>query len=340
MSRTGASPAVPSEEDTGPDLPPLLPASLPVTARAPGKCIVFGEHGVVRGTPELLFALDLATQVVIQSADRTQLNGDPRVAQSAGYFRTALEDGWALGPPISVRSTSRVPRASGLGSSAAFVTALTAGLGAATGGIDRAALARRSFAIEQRTQGIGSPGDTTASVAGGFVTLNSSEGSKLWELEDGTTRWIARRIPDPGWIWVVAYTGIPRAAPEAIRAVRDRLEQPDGPELLRRFESVAHSGIRALRREDRDEVGRSMTDNHRLLQEVGVSHPRLEALLAAASPAMLGGKLTGAGRGGSVVVLPRPGRELELARRIARAGGVPYVVRPSSRGAEIVAPAP
>ncbi len=323
---------------TDPEPAPVPATPLPVTARAPGKCILFGEHGVVRGTPELLFALDLETQVVVQAAEHTQLNGHGDAATAPGYFRTALEEMWALGRPLAVRTTSRVPRRSGLGSSAAFVAALAAGLGAATGGIDRPTLARRSFGIEQHAQGIGSPGDTTASVAGGYVALNDASGTELWTLEDGQIQWTARRIPDPGWIWVVAYSGIPRAAPEAIRSVRERLEQPDGPELLRQFEAVARAGIRALLREDREEVGARLTENHRVLREVGVSHPRLEALLEAARPSMIGGKLTGAGRGGSIVALPFPGRELELARRIARAGGVPYIVRPSSRGASLVAP--
>ncbi|MHB1435418.1 MAG: mevalonate kinase family protein [Thermoplasmata archaeon] len=325
---------------TDPEPGPVPGSNLPVTARAPGKCILFGEHGVVRGTPELLFALDLETQVVLQPAERTQLNGDRDAATAPGYFRTALEEMWPLGRPLAVHTTSRVPRGSGLGSSAAFVAALAAGLGAATGGIDRPTLARRSFAIEQRAQGIGSPGDTTASVAGGYVALNDPSGSELWTLEDGRVKWTARRIPDPGWLWVVAYSGIPRAAPEAIRSVRDRLEQMDGPELLRRFETVAREGIRALGREDREEVGARLTENHLLLREVGVSHPRLEALLEAAGPSMIGGKLTGAGRGGSVVALPFPGRELDLARRIARAGGVPYIVRPSIRGAALTGPEP
>ncbi|EQD58578.1 mevalonate kinase, partial [mine drainage metagenome] len=161
------------------------------------------------------------------------------------------------------------------------------------------------------------------SVAGGYVTLNDPSGTELWSLDDGRSHWTARRLPDPGWIWVVGYSGLPRAAPEAIRSVRDRLAQPDGPDLLRRFEGIAREGIRALCREDRGEVGARLTENHQLLREVGVSHPRLEALLDAGRPAMLGGKLTGAGRGGSIVALPIPGRELELARRIGPGGGVP-----------------
>ena len=40
---------------------------LPLAGRAPGKCIVFGEHAVVHGAPELVFAIDLYTQVGVRS---------------------------------------------------------------------------------------------------------------------------------------------------------------------------------------------------------------------------------------------------------------------------------
>ena len=79
-----------------------------------------------------------------------------------------------------------------------------------------------------------------------------------------------------------------------------------------------------------------MVWNQELLRTVGVSHPRLEALLEAARPAAEGAKLTGAGAGGSIVVLPREGQEVDLVRRLARAGGLPFVVRPSVQGTALV----
>jgi mevalonate kinase len=83
-----------------------------------------------------------------------------------------------------------------------------------------------------------------------------------------------------------------------------------------------------------------MGRNQELLRQVGVSHPRLEALLEAARPACEGAKITGAGAGGSVVVLPRPGQEVDLVRRLARAGGLPFVVRPAPTGTSLVVDPP
>ncbi|MCI4321570.1 MAG: mevalonate kinase [Thermoplasmata archaeon] len=316
---------------------PIPPGSLPLAARAPGKCILFGEHAVVHGRPELVLAIDLPVQVGVQSAVRSSLNRDFEATERHPYFRAALKQLWADGPPIEVRVQSRVPRAAGLGSSAAFSAALAATLSSARGGISRAGLAERAFAVERAAQGVGSPGDTAASVAGGYVSLNGPGGEVLSEYTDGNQSWTARRVHDPSWSWVVAYSGLPRSTADAVRAVGERLKRSDGPELLDRFARVAESGIRAVVAEDREAVGTLLDENQLLLAEVGVSHPQLEKLLRAARPTILGGKLTGAGAGGSVVVLPLPGRELDAARRMARAGGLPFVVRPESEGASLVA---
>ncbi len=312
--------------------------SLPISARAPGKCIVFGEHSVVRGAPELAFAIDLYTQVFVRSAERTQLNSEPDPAGWNPYFRGAIERLWKDGEPIDVRSVSRIPRAAGLGSSAAFAASLAAALSAARGGIDRAALAQLSFDIERGAQGVGSAGDTATVVAGGYVAINGGEGEPIWSVRGPAPVWEVRAVPDPRWVWVVAYSGIPRSTGDAVRAVGLRLDRPDGPELLAEFARVAHEGIRSVVHGDRAGVAALMTRNQELLREVGVSHPRLEALLDAARPAAEAAKLTGAGAGGSIVALPAPGREAELVRRLARAGGVPFVVRPAAEGVALVEP--
>ena len=311
-------------------------AQLPISASAPGKCIVFGEHAVVHGGPELLFAIDLRSQVILQAADGSSLNGDRTASRTHPYFGRALAEIPPPGGGVSVTSVSRVPRSSGLGSSAAFVAALAAGLSAIRGGADRPTLAQRAFSIEQGAQGVGSPGDTSAAVAGGFLALNTARGTPLWEVSDGSRSWSVRRVVDPHWTWIVADSGIPRRTADAVKAVAERMQRPDGPALLDRFRSVAERGIDSVGREDRGETGRCLRENQELLRDAGVSHDRLEALLDAARPSSDGEKLTGAGRGGSIVALPKPGRELETARKIARAGGVPFVVRPADDGARLL----
>jgi len=318
------------------ELPGIPARPLPVAARAPGKCIVFGEHAVVHGAPELVFAIDLVTQVFVRSAPSTRLNSDRGALRTNAYFRAAVEAGWKDGPPIDVRAISRIPRSAGLGSSGAFAASLAAALGAATGGMDRALLAQRAFEIERGAQGVGSPGDTSTVVAGGFVTINGGPGTPLWTVRAPDRTWEVRRVSDPGWVWVVAYSGIPRSTADAVRAVGARLAAPGGPELLEEFRRVASEGIDAVGRGDRSTVATLLRRNQELLREVGVSHPRLEALLEAAAPAAEGAKLTGAGAGGSVVALPVPGKETELVRRLARAGALPFVVRPAHEGASLV----
>jgi mevalonate kinase len=319
------------------DPPNGIPSrDLPVSARSPGKCIVFGEHAVVRGAPELVFAIDLHTQVFVRGSALTQLNSEPEPSRWNAYFQGALARTWRDGPPIDVRSISRIPRAAGLGSSAAFASALAAALYAARGGIDRPKLAQLSFDIERSAQGVGSPGDTSTTIAGGYVAVNGGDGEPMWSVVGSESRWEVRRVSDPKWVWVVAYSGIPRSTAEAVRAVAARLERPDGPALLSEFTRVARDGIRAVAEGDRTRVAGLMVRNQELLREVGVSHPRLEALIEAAGPAAEAAKLTGAGAGGSLVVLPIAGKEAELVRRLARAGAVPFVVRPSPEGVALV----
>ena len=320
---------------------PIPAAAMPLSARAPGKCIVFGEHAVVHGRPELVLAIDLHTQVLARPAEQMALNGDPAAVRDNAYVRRALEELWPPGaPPVDWKTVSTIPRSAGLGSSAALSAALAAAILATRGGADRSVLAEQSFRIERGAQGVGSPGDTSASVAGGLVAVNGTDGALLWEVADADQRWTVRRIADPGWVWVVAYSGVPRNTGETVRAVGRRLAEPDGPALLDRFEAVARAGTEAVRAEDRDEVGRCMNENQSLLRTVGVSHERLERLLDAAAPAAVGAKLTGAGAGGSVLVLPKPGREVDVLQRLRRAGGQPYVVRASPTGASLVAPPP
>jgi mevalonate kinase len=318
------------------ELPGIPQRPLPLSARAPGKCIVFGEHAVVHGAPELVFAIDLSTQVFVQTGTTTRLNADEEGIRRNNYFRSALDLAWKGQPPVEVRAISRIPKAAGLGSSAAFVAALAAVFSASTGGVDRPTLAQRSFDIERGAQGVGSPGDTSTVVAGGFVTINGGSGEPLWSIRSAEHVWDVRRVNDPGWVWVVAYSGIPRSTADAVRSVGTRLSAPDGPALLDEFRRVATDGIEAVRRGDRRSVAELLGRNQELLREVGVSHPRLEALIEAAAPAAEAAKLTGAGAGGSVIALPTPGKETELVRRLARAGALPFVVRPSPEGASLV----
>ena len=314
---------------------------LPFVVNAPGKAILFGEHAVVHGRTAIVLALDARTEVAFRGqagGTRTVYNGSTEVPRANPYLQEALSRHPSVGP-LDLMTRSGLPQASGLGSSAAFTVSLTAGLLALEGGAPRLRLAEESFRTERGAQGVGSPVDTSAAVAGGVLAVGAKTfGDRLWELPgtDGTPLWSVARMPDPGWTWVVGFTGVAKDTATVVRRVGERLRAPDGPQLLDQIESVSSRGARALLARDRGEVGALMNENQRALLELGISHPRLEALLRSVGEHALGAKITGAGGGGSVLVLPKEGEEVLAGRAISRAGGVPFLLRVAATGATLV----
>ena len=102
---------------------------------------------------------------------------------------------------------------------------------------------------------------------------------------------------------IVAYTGIPKQTGPVVSAVGRKVGAGDYT-TLEQIGSLTERGIGALFKPDRAEVGRLMNENHRLLVELGVSSPRIEEIVETLRPQTLGIKITGAGRGGSLLALP------------------------------------
>ena len=48
-----------------------------VTAFAPGKCILFGEHAVVYGHPAVAVAIDQGVTVSLSKSDKWSIEGTP-----------------------------------------------------------------------------------------------------------------------------------------------------------------------------------------------------------------------------------------------------------------------
>jgi mevalonate kinase len=70
-----------------------------------------------------------------------------------------------------------------------------------------------------------------------------------------------------------------------------------------------------------------MNENHALLSQMGVSSPELDTLVETArSAGALGAKLSGAGRGGSMIALVAPEGSNEVTRALLNAGAVGTIV--------------
>tara|TARA_B100001093_G_scaffold177219_1_gene169883 strand:+ start:31403 stop:32593 length:1191 start_codon:yes stop_codon:yes gene_type:complete len=106
-----------------------------VSASAPGKCILFGEHAVVYGQPAVAVAVEQRIHVSIQSesdsGDEWKLDGmtfDPLRHPHVAALRQRLWQVEQGAPSLSIRVSGNIPPASGLGSSAALSVAACAAL--------------------------------------------------------------------------------------------------------------------------------------------------------------------------------------------------------------------
>jgi mevalonate kinase len=305
-----------------------------VTASAPGKVYLFGEHAVVYGEPAVPCAIDRRAIVTVEAREDDRLrvesedlrisgftveydatgeaepdvNAPTRLLQAAtGYVDAAIEqardaaDEPTAGFDVTVESD--IPLGAGLGSSAAVVVATIAAATRELGvEIDARELADRAYRTELAVQeGEASRADTFCSTMGGAVRVAGDD---------------CRRLGTPELPFVVGYDGGAGDTGQLVAGVRALREEYDFAadtvtaigDIVRRGETLiedADTKPGAATSDDTiAELGRLMNFNHGLLEALGVSSRSLDEMVWAAREAdAAGAKLTGAGGGGCVVAL-------------------------------------
>ena len=109
-----------------------------ISTSAPGKCILFGEHAVVYGHPAVAVAIDQRITIKIQvSTSGIWLLDGMRLNMARNpHIKGLIDKLWPVNegaPPLSIQIEGNIPRASGLGSSAALSVALAGALRLARG---------------------------------------------------------------------------------------------------------------------------------------------------------------------------------------------------------------
>jgi len=291
-----------------------------VKASAPGKCILFGEHAVVYGQPALACSIGQRMTIELEVEDtfaKWRLDGrtfNSKKHPHIDFLRKQLPP--ITDQPLHIRIRGSIPKASGLGSSAALSVALCGALqqirGEAPDPMQASELAHRAEANAQG--GRASPIDTATSSFGGFVVLSDKVeedleylGARTMNVDGTTLQWhlhtFNAHIPD-GVALVVGNTGVHGSTSTMVKQVARLIkDNPHRSIELETIGSIARRGIQALREGDMKAVGQAMTENHMVLRSLGVSSPALERLIRAAAPSSLGVKLTGAGGGGCMIAL-------------------------------------
>lgn len=318
-----------------------------VEASAPGKIILFGEHSVVYRGPAVALAIDRRARVIAEERGDKKIFIDAADLGIAGFFedggyrpvRGGMRGGVSLraidasarqtmkhmgiSGGVSIKVSSEIPIAVGLGSSAAICVATVAAIGELLGGgLSKEEISSLAFEGEKLIHGSPSGIDNNISTHGGILRYERGGGYERYELEGG--------LP-----LIVGNTGVRRSTRVMVERVRDLWERERGTvegiiDLLGRISS---QGLDALLRGELGRVGTLMNISHGLLSSLGVSCPELDLLVHSARRAgALGAKLTGAGGGGCMIALAGVNRLEGVEEAIARSGGRPMRVSLSSEG--------
>ena len=289
-----------------------------VTAYAPGRVNLIGEHTDYSGGYVLPIAIDLGTTVTFEpGGDVIELhsNGEPEPAVVPLNVSdpAAVEPAWArfvAGVVRVVRPkvggigqvTTTLPVGAGLSSSAALCVAATLALGSDGSPME---LALTAQAAEHSATGVrGGLMDQLVSAAG-------VEGHALL-INCADIRITPVAIPDDLEV-VVVHSGESRTLAGSKYMERRRELEARHPARVRHVKNENTRVIRfveAMRTREFTRAGQLMVDSHISLRDnYEVSTPTLDALVErlCATPGVYGARLTGAGFGGCVVALTEPG---------------------------------
>lgn len=291
-----------------------------------GKVILFNEHFVVHGIPAIVSGIGDFTAAEVSTPDKD--GEDCPIKAGSGLViednRPATPDykkekekdqkesiermlnAVNLDPKMDlfIRLSGPLYAASGVGASAASCAAIARALGNHFGqSLTDERVNKIAFEGEKGYHATPSGIDNSAATYGGLLWFEKTEGQPKLE---------PIKLTEPVEI-VMGNTGIVADTKAAVKGVEDRKKaQPDKYEgLFTQARKLAPIAREALESQNLKIAGELMIENHRLLQEIEVSHQKLDYLVELAiMEGALGAKLTGGGHGGYMLALT-PGKELQ-----------------------------
>ena len=321
------------------DITPLRPATVDPKAHVGyGKIILLGEHSVVYGHHAIAAPLSLVIRAEVTGFTATselEISGwdsDPAAHNPAGAKlaeRVAALIAERLGvadTPVHVDVVPELPRASGLGASAALAVAVIRAIVHRFGlTVSDAEVSQLAFECEQLVHGTPSGIDNTVATFGKMILFRKTETGN--EIQD-----IHTPIPIPV---VVGLTGVRSLTADTVNRVHAGWQKnPQHYEaIFSEIDDLVMTGMNAISRGDLPALGEVMNLNHGLLNALQVSSPELESLVdLARRSGALGAKLTGGGGGGAMIAIAEPDRIHSVASTLDVAGYQTYLTEIRTNG--------
>jgi mevalonate kinase len=310
------------------------------TGRAYGKTILIGDQFVLWEVPAILAAIPFETVCTVERIPGgTGWNLDDRRIEVPGYKEAKSRDCTVsfnrmievMGIDLSeyglkIEVGGDLLAGSGVGASAAICVSFARACNEEFGlGMDIRQINHVAWEGEFGYHGLPSGLDNTVSTFGGVIQYRIEKGVKKFERVN---------LSHPVEV-VLGNSGV-TSNTASLKGFLEAQEK-ENPDLFgRRLTEITGqiAGLRAaLEREDFEAAGRIMNDNHRILIDMGLSHPRLVELCSLAnSLGACGAKVTGGGRGGYMAALT-PGKELQEKVASAFEAEGAAVIRASIGGA-------
>jgi len=292
-------------------------------ATAAGKVILLGEHAVVYGRHALALPIPDAVSAQVSRSDAgvnisipdwgvSQRVDADDTSGIAAALNLILRELGVAGPGYEIHLRSDLPRAMGLGSSAALAVAIVRAFDAELElGLDDSRVNAIAFECEKLAHGTPSGIDNTIATYAVPMTFRNAESLHVENLV----------LLEPPPI-IIACSSSPGLTAGQVAGVRARHDQyPVRYEaLFDEIDVLSQAGASALARADYAELGMLMNICQGLLSAIQVSTAELEGMVQIArSAGASGAKLTGGGGGGSIIALC-PGRVSEVRSALAAAG--------------------
>ena len=288
-----------------------------------GKTILIGDQFVLKGVPAIVSSISYKTEAVVERINGKGWTLEDNRVEVPGYkkskekqqvesIKRILE---VMGidtdkNPIKITLGGDLLAGSGVGASAASCVSLARALddefklGLCIDRINEIAW-EGEFAYHGTPSGV----DNTASCYGGLMLFWLKSGKKIVEKI---------KVKEPIRV-VLGNSGISANTAELDGLVED-LNRKD-PKLhssrLKKVTEQVFAVKEALLKHDLKEVGKIITENHKILIDMGLSHKKLiELCNIALENGAYGAKLTGGGMGGFMIALTP---EEELQERVGKA---------------------
>jgi mevalonate kinase len=282
-----------------------------------GKVILFGEHFVVHGVPGIVSAIDSSTDSTVTKAQKG-LNIQDQRKTAKGYSQEKQKQqiesiqrmlktmNLDTNMPLDIWIGGTLPGFSGLGASAASSVAIARAINQELNlNLTNERINQIAYEAEKAYAGNPSGIDNTAATYGGLMWFKKNPAGG----PDSVQRLYIKKPIEI----VIGSTGKVANTKAMVEGVAERKKaNPQKYEpIFKQAENIAIAGRKALEAGDLKKVGELMNENHKILQEIGVSSKELDQLVdIARKQGAFGAKLTGGGGGGCMIALT-PGKDLQ-----------------------------